>query len=289
MTPNTRGALFMVLAMCAFAVEDALLKSVFEVVPRGLAFTLFGMFATAICIALSVRAGERAFPRDFLGTGLLVRSGIELVGRLFYTLSLAFVSLSLTSVILQATPLVVTFGAAMLFGEKVGPRRWIAMGVGFAGVLLILRPTPDLFDPLVILPVIGMLGFAGRDLATRAAKPHVSGRQLGTLGFLVVTAAGLVMWAFDPRLPETVPASAWGALLVAAAIGAGGYNALTSAMRTGDVSVVSPFRYTRMIVALVIAYLIFGERADLLTLLGGALIVGSGLYTLVRSRKVQTR
>lgn len=288
MTPNTRGALFMVLSMCAFAVEDAFLKYAFQTVPRGLAFTLFGLIATAICASLSFRAGERVFPPEFLSRGLLVRSAIELVGRLFYTLSIAFVSLSLTSVILQATPLVVTLGAALFFGEKVGPRRWIAMLIGFAGVLLILRPAPGLFEPLVILPVIGMLGFAGRDLATRASPPHVSGRQLGTLGFLVVTAAGLVIWAFDPRLPGAVPAAAWGAILIAGAVGTIAYNALTIAMRSGEVSVVAPFRYTRLLVALVLAFVFFAERPDWITLAGGALIVASGLYTLARSRR-QTR
>ncbi len=288
MTPNTRGALFMVLSMCAFAAEDAFLKYAFQNVPRGLAFTLFGVVATAICATLSLRAGERVFPPEFRSRGLLTRSAIELVGRLFYTLSLAFVSLSLTSVILQATPLVVTLGAALFFGEKVGPRRWIAMLIGFAGVLLILRPAPGMFEPLVILPVIGMLGFAGRDLATRASPPHVTGRQLGTLGFLVVTAAGLVIWAFDPRLPDAVPAAAWGAILIAGAVGTIAYNALTVAMRSGEVSVVAPFRYTRLLVALVLAFVFFAERPDWITLAGGALIVASGLYTLARSRR-QTR
>ncbi len=283
MSPNARGALFMVLSMCAFAGEDAFLKFAFQDVPRGMAFTLFGLIAMTICALLSLRAGEAVFPKSFLSRGLLIRSGIELIGRLFYTLSIAFVSLSLTSVILQATPLVVTLGAALLFSEKVGPRRWIAMLIGFAGVILILRPTPEMFDPLVIFPVIGMLGFAGRDLATRASPPHVSGRQLGTLGFIVVTVAGLVIWAFDPRLPHGASAAAWGAIVVAALFGTVAYNALTTAMRSGEIGVVAPFRYSRLLVALVIAYLAFGERPDAITLLGGALIVATGLYTLLRT------
>lgn len=288
MSQNARGALFMVLSMCAFAGEDAFLKYAFTEVPRGMAFTLFGLIAMTYCAVLSLRAGEAVFPRDFLSRGLLIRSAIELVGRLFYTLSIAFVSLSLTSVILQATPLVVTLGAALLFAEKVGPRRWVAMLIGFAGVLLILRPTPAMFDPLVILPVVGMLGFAGRDLATRASPPHVSGRQLGTLGFIVVTTAGLVIWAFDPRLPEAASLTAWGAIAVAATFGTIAYNSLTVAMRSGEIGVVAPFRYSRLLVALVIAYFAFGERPDAFTLIGGALIVTTGLYTLLRSRRTRT-
>ncbi|MBV7380437.1 DMT family transporter [Maritimibacter dapengensis] len=289
MSPNLRGAVFMVLSMCAFAAEDAFLKAAFETIPRGLAFMLFGAIAATICVVLSLRAGERPFPREFLSQGLMVRSGIEVVGRLFYTLSIAFVSLSLTSVILQATPLVVTLGAAVLFGEKVGPRRWIAMLIGFAGVILILRPAPGVFEPLVILPVIGMLGFAGRDLATRAAPPHISVRQLGTLGFLVSTIAGLIIWGFDPRLPVDPPVAAWGAVALAACFGTVAYNSLSVAMRSGEVSVVAPFRYSRLLVALIIAYIAFGERVDALTIAGAILIVGSGIYTLVRSgRKAST-
>lgn len=287
MTPNTRGALFMVLSMCAFAAEDAFLKSAFDTIPRGAAFAAFGLLAMLACIALSARAGEAIFPRIFLSRGLLIRSGIELGGRLFYTLAIAFVSLSLTSVILQATPLVVTLGAALLFGEKVGPRRWIAMLIGFAGVVLILRPAPGHFDPLAILAVLGMLGFAGRDLATRASPLHVSVAQLGTLGFAVVTTAGLIIWAFDPHPATGAPLSAWAAVVAAAAIGTFAYNTLTIAMRSGDVSVVAPFRYTRLIVALAIAAVVFGERPDALTLLGGALIVSTGLYTLLRSGRAK--
>lgn len=288
MTPNQRGAALMVLSMCAFAGEDALLKYAFGTIPRGAAFTAFGLLAATIAATLSLRAGEAVFPPEFLSRRLLIRSGIEVMGRLFFTLSLAFVSLSLTSVILQATPLVVTLGAALLFGEKVGPRRWIAMAVGFGGVLLILRPTPEMFDPLVILPVLGMLGFAGRDLATRASPPHVSARQLSTLGFIVVALTGLVIWAFDPR-PLTGTFPSWAAVGGAAAFGFVAYFSLTHAMRMGEVSVIAPFRYTRLIVALAIALLIFGERLDWVTLVGGALIVASGLYTLLRSGKTETR
>lgn len=285
MHPNLRGALFMVLSMCAFAVEDALLKHAFAGIPPGLAFTLFSLTALFICIALSKRAGDAVFPQSFLSKPLMIRSAIELVGRLFFTLSLAFVSLSMTTVILQAAPLVVALGAQVLFGERIGPRRWIAMGVGFAGVLMILRPAPGMFDPLVILPILGMLGFAGRDLATRASPPHISSRQLGTLGFSVTTITGLIMWAFDPRLPQAATTGQWGAIIAAGIVGTIAYNTLTLAMRSGEISVVAPFRYSRLIVALLIAFFIFHERPDITTLIGGALIVISGIYTLLRSQK----
>lgn len=281
MSPNARGAAFMVLSMGAFALEDALLKHAFEHLPRGFAFTLFALIGMGTCLALSARKGERLFPAEFVSRGLMIRSGIEIGGRLFYTLSIAFVSLSLTSVILQAAPLVVTLGAAILFGEKVGARRWIAMLIGFAGVVLILRPAPEHFDPLVVLPVLGMLGFALRDLATRASPPHVTTAQLGTLGFMASSVAGLIIWSFDPALPNAAPLSAWSAVLIAGLIGTLAYNTLSMAMRAGDVGAVAPFRYSRLLFALALAFVLFDERPDALTLMGGALVVVTGLYTLL--------
>lgn len=284
MSPNARGAGFMVLSMGAFALEDALLKHAFESLPRGFAFTLFALIGMLCCLALSARQGERLFPAEFVSRGLMLRSGIEIGGRLFYTLSIAFVSLSLTSVILQAAPLVVTLGAAVLFGEKVGARRWIAMLIGFAGVVLILRPAPEHFDPLVVLPVLGMLGFALRDLATRASPPHVTIAQLGTLGFLASSIAGLIIWSFDPTLPSGAPMTAWLAVLIAGLFGTLAYNTLSMAMRAGEVGVIAPFRYSRLLFALALAYLLFDERPDAVTLIGGALVVVTGLYTLLGSR-----
>jgi len=282
MTANQRGSAFMVLSMLGFAAEDALFKFAIETLPRGPALVLFGLIATAICAALSRAAGEPVWAREFTSQRLLLRSSVELAGRLFYALALAFVPLATTTAILQSAPLVVALGAAVLFGERVGPRRWLAMIVGFLGVMMILRPTPAGFEPTVIFALLGTLGFAGRDLATRASPPHVSVRQLGTLGFMVVTAAGVVLSLVSPA-PVVVAPMALAAIAATAIFGVIGYNALSVAMRTGEVSVVAPFRYSRLIAALAVAVLVFGERPDALTILGAGLIVVSGLYTLFRS------
>lgn len=285
MSGNLRGSLFMVLAMVGFAIEDALFKGIALGLPPGFTTLLFGVTGSLLFAGLCWRAGEPVLTREALRPRLLIRSAIELVGRLFFALALAFTSLSATSAILQAAPLVVTLGAAVFLGEKVGPRRWLAMAVGFVGVLLILKPTPASFEPSSILAVIGMIGFAGRDLATRMSPPTVSGRQLGLLGFLVIICAGVIFMLFDsapPRLPTGPEALR---LVTLGAVGVAAYTALTVAMRSGEVAVIAPFRYSRLLVALVIAYLVFGERPDLWTLAGGLLIVVSGTYTLLRSGK----
>ena len=285
MSDNLRGNLFMVLAMLGFAIEDAFFKAATGTgdVSAGVGTMLFGIFGTSFFVLYALWIKEPLVSRAYVQGPLLIRSAFEILGRLFFALSLAFAPLSTTSAILQAAPLVVTLGAALVLKEKVGPRRWVAMSIGFAGVLLILRPTPSGFDATAVFAILGMIGFAGRDLMTRASPPEVSATQLGILGFLMVFIAGVVITMFEsaPISAPSVPALTM--LMGTGLAGLVGYSALTKAMRTGEVSVVAPFRYSRLLIALVFAYLIFGERPDALTLIGATLIVGSGVYTLVRS------
>ena len=275
----------MVLAMLGFAIEDAFFKAATGTgdVSAGVGTMLFGIFGTSFFVLYALWIKEPLVSRAYVQGPLLIRSAFEILGRLFFALSLAFAPLSTTSAILQAAPLVVTLGAALVLKEKVGLRRWVAMSIGFAGVLLILRPTPSGFDATAVFAILGMIGFAGRDLMTRASPPEVSATQLGILGFLMVFIAGVVITMFEsaPISAPSVPALTM--LMGTGLAGLVGYSALTKAMRTGEVSVVAPFRYSRLLIALVFAYLIFGERPDALTLIGATLIVGSGVYTLVRS------
>ncbi len=282
MSDDLRGSLFMTASMVGFAAEDALFKAAVASASPGLATLVFGLLGLAGFAALTAAAGERLLPAAFLAPRLLWRSAFEIAGRLFFALSLAHAPLSTTSAILQAAPLVVTLGAALVLGERVGPARWTAMGVGFAGVLLILRPGGGGFEPTLVFAVLATIGFAGRDLATRTSPPEISARQLGVLGFLVVSAAGGIISLLEAQsaVPE---ARALLFLLGTATAGIAAYWLITRAMRTGDVSVVAPFRYTRLLVALAIAAAAFGERPDAATWAGAALIVGSGLVTLLRA------
>lgn len=286
MTPNLRGSLFMVAAMAGFAIEDAFLKAAAREMPLGQVMVLIGL-AGMLAFGLQARAaGQPALPAALFSRGMALRSGFELAGRLFYSLAIALTPISVASAILQATPLVVVLGAAVIFGERVGLGRWLAVAAGFAGVLMILRPGLDGFDALSLLALTGMLGFAGRDLATRAAPRTLSNAQLGVAGFAVLGLSGAVLLAVsqDVAMPTAH------ALLFTAAtalFSVLGYGALTSAMRTGEVAVVTPFRYTRLVFALMLAVLVYGERPDAMTLLGSAVIVASGIFALTRRRITQ--
>lgn len=270
--------------MAGFAAEDMFLKSVAARLPVGQILMIFGTGGMLAFAALVRRRGERVLHPAILSPAILIRCLFEVTGRLFYTLAIALTPLSSASAILQATPLVVVAGAAVFLGERVGWRRWTAIAIGFAGVLIILRPGVEGFSALSLLAVIGTIGFAGRDLATRAAPPVLSNLQLGVYGFamMVPTGAGLLAFSGGAVMPNGHEAAF---LCFAIIVGVAGYYSLTVAMRTGEVSVVTPFRYTRLICALILAALVFGERPDAATLVGSAVIVISGIYTLLRTRR----
>lgn len=287
MSGNMRGAALMVAAMAGFAIEDMVLKQVARDLPVGVILIVFGLFGTVWFAVLARARGDRLFSADLLHPVVGLKALAEMAGRVFFTLALAMAPLSTVSALLQASPLVVVAGAALLFGERVGWRRWSAIAVGFIGVLIVLRPGVDVsWGALAALA--GMLGFALRDLATRAAPRTLSNLVLGVYGFAALVPTGLLLLAVTggARWPS---GPALGLLGLGSIVGVAAYYALTAAMRLGEVSVVTPFRYTRLVFALILATLVFGERPDALTLLGGAVIVGSGVYTLLRSRRATQR
>lgn len=284
MTPNLRGSLFMTASMAGFAAEDAFLKAASQSIPVGEAILIMGLIGIAVFAAIAMRAGNPPIPAAMFSRTMALRSGFEITGRLFYALAIALTPISVASAILQATPLVVVLGAAVIFGETVGLKRWLLILLGFIGVLIILRPGLDGFSALSLLALIAMLGFAGRDLATRAAPPALSNAQLGVTGFIMLALSGAIITAVTGKavLPNL---QTFGLIAGAATFGIAAYAALTTAMRSGEIAVVTPFRYTRLLFAMVLGVTVFGERPDSATLTGAAIIVACGVIILGQNRR----
>lgn len=281
---NLQGAILMVLAMAAFALEDMFFKAVTQSISVGEALIIFGLGGLVVFIAMTKWRGEEIFHSAVLTNSIIIRALCEVTGRLFFALAIALTPLSSASAILQATPLVVAVGAIIFFKERVGLHRWVSIVAGFIGVMLILRPGLSGFEPASLFAVLGTLGFAGRDLATRAAPPVLSNMQLGVYGFFTLTIAGWILLGWEGEL--TVPNAATGLQMLGTIVaGVVAYYALTGAMRTGEISVVAPFRYSRLVFAMALGIFVFGERPDSITLLGSAIIVLSGFYTVMRERK----
>lgn len=282
---NLIGSLWMVVSMAAFAAEDTFVKVAADALPVGQILILFGLGGALVFAGLARYKGNPLFVADVVSPPMLVRVVFEITGRLFYVLAISLTALSATTVILQATPLVVVAGAALLFGERVGWRRWAAILVGLVGVVVIIQPGTNSFSALSILALVGMIGFAGRDLASRAAPASLSTNVLGVYGFLSVVAAGVIVaaWQGVAFVPPTADVSLF--LLCAVLAGAVGYAGLMKAMRTGEVSAVTPFRYTRLLFGVALGVAIFGEQVSLSLLVGTCLIVLSGLFILWRGKQ----
>ena len=267
----------MILSMAAFAVEDLFLKLLSTAFPLGQILMFFGA-GGALCFAALVRSsGERLWHRDVLSRPMRYRFFFEFTGRLFYILSLTLIPLSTATLILQATPIVVVAGAAILFGEKVSGLRWACIIVGFVGVLFILQPGTAGFSALALITVVGVFGFAGRDLASRAAPETISAQLLGFYGFVTVFVAGFVYSLWDSKGFQYPDTAATAYLLALILVGVGAYFTLMKAMRTGDVSFVTPFRYTRLLFGVILGVVLLNEQIGLTATVGSLMIVGAGM------------
>lgn len=283
---NLRGAALMVLAMLAFAIEDMLIKFMAAALPVGQIIGMIGLGSAVLVGALLVAQGQPLFSRSMLTPAIAIRSLGELVGTLGFVTAIALIPLSTASAILQATPLFVTLGAALFLKETVGWRRWMAILVGFAGVLLIIRPGMEGFNWLSLFALQGVVGLGLRDLATRRVPRETSTLQLSFLAFLVLIPAAAILTAINGTALVALSPANWTYLALSLVIGIVAYYGIVAAMRIGEVSFVTPFRYSRILFALIIGTLVFTERPDTLTLLGATTVVASGLYTLWRERNV---
>lgn len=282
---NLRGSLWMIAAMAGFAIEDSLLKIATQTMPVSQVLVMFGLMGAGVFFILARMQHTPIFTKDALSAAMRLRVIFEFTGRLFYILALAMTSLSGTTVILQATPLVVVGGAALFMGEPVGWRRWTAICLGLIGVVIVLRPSSDDFSALSILAVVGMLGFAGRDLASRAAPVSLTPSVLGIYGFLTLVLAGACYGLWEGKAHVRTDLQTSGLLILSVAVGVFAYTSLMTAMRTGQVSMVAPFRYIRLIFGIGLGVLVFGEPLDAPMIWGSMTIVGAGLFLLMRSEK----
>jgi len=286
---NLRGALLMILAMTGFAAEDALVKTVLSRgMPIGQVFVFLGLAGGFSFALLAARHGRCAWSPAFFHPAVLARNAGEIVGTSAYVTALALIPLSLLGALLQAIPIFVVLGAIVFLGERVGWRRWGAIAAGLAGVLIILRPAGEDFDPNALWGVLAALGLAARDVVTRRVPVTTHPLQLGSWGFFMLAPAGAVMLSLSGGAVRPDGADI-GLLLATLALGMAGYHALTLAVGIGEIAYVTPFRYTRLVFALAIGYTFFGERLDALTLAGAGLVVGAGVYTLWRERRSAAR
>ena len=280
---NVAAIALMVAAMGLFAIEDMLIKLASETIGVGQILLILVTVGLIVFSILTRRAGHSVISAKFLHPAIIVRNVGETVGAFGFVTALTLVPISVASAILQATPLAVTVGAALFLKEPVGWRRWTAVLVGFFGVLLIIRPGLESFDANVLFAVFGVVGLAMRDVATRAIPTDIPSQQVSAYAYAVLVLPSFILMLFQGGWqPVEAPTSIY--LALAAGVGVVAYYVLVVATRRGEIPVIAPFRYSRLIFALIIGFFVFAERPDTLMLVGSALVIGTGLYALYRER-----
>jgi drug/metabolite transporter (DMT)-like permease len=271
--------------MACFAVEDTFIKLLSARLPATQILFSVGFGGALITLALAVTLNVNLADKILLNKHVISRTIADLFGAFFFTSAMVLIPMSLLASILQATPLFVTLGAAILLGEKVGWRRWSAIFIGFLGIIIILQPGYGSFQLVSLLGLAAVLCLALRDVVTRDMATEIPTLTVTFYACLAMGSAGFIAYPFfgTPIMPTKFEAIL---LVCAAIIGLTGYFLIVLATRKGDVSVIAPFRYSRLLFSLVLASLILGEMLTLPILLGGLLIVSSGIYTFGRERRL---
>jgi drug/metabolite transporter (DMT)-like permease len=283
LSPNLRGSLLMAVSMAAFTINDAITKAMSSEMNFGQIMLVRGVFATVLIGALAWHQGALRPLRTLMMKPVALRVFGEVGGTITFLAAIVHLPLANTAAIFQALPLAVTLGAALTLGEPVGWRRWSAIAAGFIGVLIIVRPGMEGFNQFALLALVSVAFSALRDLATKRIPSHIPSLFITLVTTVTVTIAGAAilfpLGGWSPPSTGGLGLLALGAVLVLI-----GYQYLIQALRTGDISAVAPFRYSALLWAMLLGYLVFGDVPDAMMVLGAVIIVASGLYAFYRER-----
>lgn len=279
---NVIGIIAMLLAMIGYVVNDAFAKLAAERLPVGEIVFVRGLMATALIALVLVLSGRWREVGGMRSGAALLRIAGEVIATFLYLAALFRMPIANAIVILQTSPLMVTAASAIILKEYVGWRRWSAISVGFFGVLLIVRPGFSGFDIWSLAALGAAVLIVVRDLATRLVPADVPSVVVTTVTSAAVTLVGASLAPFETWF---VPTGIELLLLAAAAVFIlVAYFFMILTMRVGDISVAAPFRYSIVVYAIFIGYLVWGDIPDLPMVVGTFIIVATGVYTYRRER-----
>ncbi len=285
---NLRGILLMCASMAAFTINDTFMKSVTLTLPLYQTIGMRGLIAVlglGLLVVLTRAWRVQLNRRD--GWLILIRSLADVAATILFLEALLRMPLANLSAILQALPLLITLAAALVYGDKIGWRRMTAILVGLIGVLLIIRPGTEGFDRWSLLGLASVACVVVRDLSVRPLQGQVPSALVALGAAVSVTAMGWIGAGVQGVQPLT-------GIEATKVLGAGlflivGYLTSVMAMRSGDIGLVAPFRYTSLLWAIVLGLLVFGDLPDVWTLIGAVIVIGAGLFTLLRERALRRR
>ncbi len=285
LSDNMRAAFLITVSMTGFTVNDALMKLAAPNLPFFQQIFMRGVLITIGLFVLAAIWGHLRFktePKDRFLTA--VRTLAEAIGTVFFLTALFSIPIANLVAILQALPLTVTLAAAVFLGEPVGWRRIVAILIGFVGVAIIIRPAADGFSIYALYGVAAVIAVTLRDLAARKLSKTIPSSRVALAAAIGVTVMAGV-GSFVEQETWVMPSMCEGLLLLgASACLMVGYIAAVAGMRLGEIGFVAPFRYTSLIVALFLGLILFDEWPDFWTMVGAAIVVATGLFTLYRER-----
>jgi drug/metabolite transporter (DMT)-like permease len=247
-----------------------------------------GVMTSTLILAVAWRMGALRPVSLLLDRWIILRTAGEIVGAVTYVYALSMIPLPNAAAILQALPLAVTMGAALFLHEQVGWRRWLAILVGFLGVMVIIRPGAEGFSSASLLVVGSVVGAATRDLATKKINPAVPSLMISLIAAISITVVVALMigatGTWKPVSTNHFLIMAFGSVMLFA-----GYQTIIMAMRTGEISFIAPFRYTSLLWAIALGILLIGEMPDRFMLIGSAIVVAAGLHAFYHETITQRR
>ena len=267
----------MIIAMGCFTFVDLLIKITSRTMPVGQIMILLGVGSSFVFWGLLRIKREAIRLSPLLNSAVMLRNAGELIGATSMCLALAYVPISTIGAIIQTVPLMITAVAALFLGERVGVRRVLAIGVGFLGTLFIVQPGDTEFDVMTGLVFVSAIGMTLRDVGTKLVSESFSTLLLSFYSSVLFTASGVFLLLFTGGA-NVLDANQTFLFLVMVALGSFGVIFVTEAVRLGDMSVVSPFRYTRLLYSLAAGIIILDEQVNVMMLFGSALTIGAGLY-----------
>ncbi len=280
-SPNIRASLYMMLSMLGFTVNDMFIKSLDGSLPVSQIMAIRGSLLLVFILAIAWQQQVLSRVRELFIPLVLLRSLGEAGATLLFLTALAHLPFATISAILQSLPLAVAMGAAIFLSEPVGWRRWIAIGIGFIGVLIIIRPGSSSFDVYTVMILVSVLFAAGRDLITRRLPKALPSLLVSGATTVTIAIMGIVLTQAQGDW-QPVSGVQIATLCTAAFFLFFGYQFIVLAMRTGEVAYVVPFRYTSLLWAVIFGYVVFSEVPDFYTVLGSSIVICTGLFTLYR-------
>ena len=279
------GILLMIITTIVFASQDGLSKYLATEYNVYMVVMIRYWFFAAFVISMSSRrtGGIKRVAKTKSPILQIFRSLILVAEMCITILAFTLLGLAETHAIFASYPLIIAMLSGPILGEYVGWRRWLAICVGFIGILIILNPGNGIFSPYALVPLAGAILFALYGLLTRYVGQYddssTSFFWTGVVGSIAMTVIGLNFW--DP-----VSRSDWSVMLLLSASGVVGHYLLIKCYEVAEASAIQPFAYLQLIWASMIGIIIFGEQITTNVLIGACIIVGAGLFTLWRERKV---